>query len=108
MEIINVKINGKDYPSYIDGHGVQRFVSNPIVEAFLDSVQELLVQHGWKWIDDHGLYTLHSLSMDYQLGRKGITLEHMIDYFTMIGYSVSGFCDLSYFKDIEIENPLWD
>lgn len=104
---ITVKINGKEYQTYLDKHGTQRFVENRIVSRFIDSNVALYSKMGWKWMEDNNVYTLNDLSMEYH-GKGEFSLDEMIEFHTMIGYSVGGFAELSYFEDVEIENPLWD
>lgn len=107
MAIIMVKLNGKDYPTQIDKHGVQRFVENPIVSNLVHKnigAHDKLSRAEYERI---GVYGLNEIALDYYTGASGITLEHLLDFYTQTGYSVSGMLDLSYFEDVEVDNPLW-
>lgn len=105
MEIIEVKLNGKPYQTHIDEHGVQRFVANKALSNIVHGLVGLYGRIGYREFEALGLYGLNELSLDYHRGL--IPQQDMIDLYTQMGYSVSGFCDLSYFQDLEIENPLW-
>lgn len=101
-EIIPVKLNGKEYPSYIDDHGVQRFVPNPIVKRMIDKTMKSSGQL------KNGVYNLNDVAMDYYSDPDWASTEDMLDFYTQINYSVSGMVDLSYFEDVVVENPLWE
>lgn len=104
MEYIEVKVNGKPYQTYIDEHKVQRFVPNRAVERFVDSANEITC--GFRELAEGlNLYDLNRLKRDVFKGE--ISLQEMIDIYTMIGYSVSGFADVFWDYDVEIENPRW-
>lgn len=107
--VIMVKVNGIEYPTMMYG-AVQRFVPNEAVYAFVNSNIDSPTR---------GEYTLNELALDVL--EKRVSLEDYIAFYTMIGYSVSGFvnalesiiglnCHLfpgdveDYFK---VENPLW-
>ena len=89
-ETIIIKINGREFKTYLDARGVQRFRRNSLIE----------------YIVDNGGYLLNDLSIKYQNGQ--FTDDEFLDFYTSFGYSVGGFCDLSLFSHYTIENPLWD
>jgi hypothetical protein len=70
---------------------VQRFVANPVLCALWES----------------GALDLNRLEIAFQTGRSGLTLRQYAEIMMGLGYSVSGFRDLSTFESMEIENPLW-
>lgn len=108
MEIIMVKLNGREFPTHIDEHGVQRFVGNQIIYNYVHRNIGLWekLKHGE--FERLGGYGLNEVSIDYRVGMTGITLDEMLDFFTGMRYSVSGMIDLSHFEAVEVENPLWD
>ena len=107
---IPVKVNGREYMTVIDEHGVQRFVANPIVAAFVHASGDAYN----KWQQENPVATRDwskapfSLNdIDYRPG-KTYTLDELIEFSTLHGYSVSGMCDLSFMEDVTVENPLWE
>jgi len=88
-----VRFGGKEYLTYITQDGVQRFIKNP--DHFL--LKTVTKQYGGNDLND--------MAVRYQRNEFS-----QIDYAEMNmanGYSVSGFCDLSSFHDIQIESPNW-
>lgn len=103
-DIIMVKLNGKDYPTHrVDG--VQRFVENPVVSRMVDKMGEAYDRLGTQF-SKHRLYGLNEIMSEFHMGRY--TVEDMLDFYTQIGYSVSGMLGLSCFEDVTVENPLWE
>jgi len=104
-----VTINGVEHDTVIDEHGTQRFVSNPIVEAFVEATQI-----GYdRWLDANPIgkrvwttapFTLNDIS--YVPGEP-YTLNQLIEFSALHGYSVGGMCDLSFMDGVEVLNPLW-
>ena len=106
---IPVVVNGREYDTVISG-GVQRFVGNPIVAAFVSGTTEaynvwLRVNplNGRNWAE--APFTLNNIS--YEVGNP-YTLDQLIEFSTLHGYSVSGMCDLSFMDDVFVENPVWE
>jgi hypothetical protein len=85
---LEVRINGKPYRTVIDDQGLQRFPVNKLYRHLVDTKQ----------ID------LQRLAIDYESGR--FSKDELMEFYIGIGYSVPGFSEI--FKDVEIENPLWD
>lgn len=104
-ENIVVKLNGKEYQTELV-NGVQRFVPNPVIEKLVDKDIEIYNKLGYKKYEEMGLYGLNEIAMDFHRGE--FTVEDMLAFYTQIGYSVSGMLDLSFFEELEVENPLWD
>lgn len=113
-QTIIVKVNGKEYPTQLYD-GVQRFVPNAIVEHIVDQAYEAFVKKENTLDID-----LNSIKIKVLNGE--LPIKDYIEYLTMFGYSVSGFCDAVY-STIElnshifpgetedwftIENPLWE
>jgi hypothetical protein len=71
-------------PVVWDGHGVVRFQANPIVDFMLDALSERGIS----------LNELARMS-----AAKGWTNNDWEQLSQLIGYSVSGFADLSYVRD---------
>lgn len=88
-EVIVVKIGGKPFETIIDNDGVQRFKVNKLFDRLYKS----------------GRIDLNQLAIDYQRGL--FTQEEYLHFYLGLGYSVSGFSELSFFEDLEIDNPLW-
>ena len=86
---IMITIGGKPIETTIDQHGTQRLPNNPVYSALFDS----------------GALDLNRLAVAYHQDK--ISLEHYLDYYLNIGYSVCGFAELSSFEHLEIVNPLW-
>ena len=90
-EII-VKVGGLTYVTIIDAKGVQRFKENKLISHLIDTIcpsdiMNLLPHAFW--------------------GEK-FSQREFAEFYMSIGYSVSGFGELSFFEDMDIENPLWE
>lgn len=90
MNRIIVKVGGIECPTVIDEHGTQRFIKNKLLCHLVNS----------------GQVNLNRLHIDY-LHDKFSKREYA-EFFMSVGFSVSGFADIEVFRDIEIENPLWE
>lgn len=90
-DIIKVKVGGVGYDTIIDSDGVQRFKVNTTVRYLLDA---------------NGKIDMNALRLAYNAG--AFNKRDYAEFHMMIGYSVSGFCELSPFMDWEVYNPLWD
>ena len=87
-----MRVGGVTYPTVITDDGVQRFVEDPLLARCFEC----------------GALDLNKLGIAYQLGTSGLTQREYAELNMKLGYSVGGFCDLSSFQDLEIENPLWN
>jgi hypothetical protein len=87
-DVIMVKVGGVPYETVMIA-GVQRFKVNEVVRHLCDTKQ----------ID------LNKLAIEYD--DKKFSQRAYAEFNMALGYSVCGFADLSAFKDMEIENPLW-
>lgn len=83
-----VKVGGKKYETCITDDNVQRFKENRIVSALLDSSD----------------LDLNKIAIMYQRGM--FSQREFAEFNMMLGYSICGFSDLSFFEDMEIENPI--
>lgn len=102
-----VRVGDKWYDTEIDPVGTQRFVKQPIVNAFVDHGAKMFEKY-WmtKRIENHpAVYGLNELASDWAHGRW--SKQDHIEFYTMFGYSVSSFSGLSFLANVEIENPLW-
>lgn len=88
-DVVTVKVGGKEYETIFDENGVQRFRSNTVID-FLFETRRL---------------DLNQLEMDYRNGK--FDKRDYAEVKMALGYSVSGFADLSAFQDWDIENPVW-
>lgn len=81
-----------ELPSYIDPHGTRRYVSNLVVEEAFDA----------------GLIDLNAIAVMCQ--RLGIPIKDRVIFWSMLGYSVDGMCDLANILDmdnIKVVTPEW-
>ncbi len=94
-DVIKVKVDGVEYDTIIDKDNVQRFRQNEVVRFIVGT--------------GAGQISLNQLAIDYQRGANPPFSERAFAEFNMmLGYSVCGFADLSFFENMEIENPLWE
>jgi len=111
-EPIMVKVNGKEYATQLY-NGVQRFVPNRVVEYMMDNeAKEFELNRG----PGRSGNDLNTIAIKVLEGV--IPLEDYIEFQTMHGYSVAGFCDsIDSFIDnfageaedlFTVENPLWE
>lgn len=84
----DVTVGGKKYETEWDGE-VQRFKANGVL----------------KYLVERGALDLNHLALAYH--QKKFSQRDYAEFNMMLGYSISGFCDLSSFDDMEIINPLW-
>jgi hypothetical protein len=105
---ITIRVNGKPVETVIDEQGVQRFRQNSVLDYLFQEHMKLFDSSNpqdRERAEGYGL-DLNKLAVDYHKGK--FTKDDYGEIMMMLGYSVSGFCDLSAFQDWEIENPLWD
>lgn len=92
-EKIIVTIAGKEYRTYLDHHGTQRFYGSPVMQTLIGS------------LTTKSEVIMNSLLMDYQLGN--FSSEDWLDFMTSAhDYSVSSLMSLDEFSYLPIENPL--
>lgn len=89
-DVIVVRVGGVEYETVIDQNGTQRFRANGLIRCLRDA----------------GYTNLNTLAMAY--GEKRFTQREYAEFNMALGYSVSGFAELSSFQDMLIENPLWN
>lgn len=102
-----VKVGERWYDTVIDDQGVQRFVSNGPVNALVEHSGKMFEEFWMKQrIPNHPcVFGLNELAVELQRGKW--TVEEHIHFYTMFGYSVSGFSTLSFVQQVPIINPLW-
>jgi len=90
--VVKVKIGGKEYDTVIDKSrkAIQVFRTNALIRHLLDS----------------GQITMDRLNADYAEGK--FSQKEYLHFYMGLGYSVCGISELSFFENLEIENPLWD
>jgi len=96
---IIIKVGGIEYETVIDDAGTQRFVKNP--DHWLVKQIPMIYDTYLK----RDIQDMNTMARRYHQGEFS-----QRDYAEMnmaIGYSVSGFCELSSFHDMIVENPLW-
>lgn len=105
--IIPVRVGSRTFDTVIT-NGVQRFVSNTVIRSFVDASGEAFNE----WLrsgrnnGEPEPYSLNTVDVEYHQGKHSV--DDLLTLYTSIGYSVSGFMDLSLFDDLEIRNPLWE
>lgn len=102
---IPVIVGDRTFTTIIDANGVQRFKVNTAINAFVNASTVAFNRHN-STRRGPAPYTLNNLAIEYHEGKH--TLDDMLTFYTSIGYSVSGFCDLSYFQNLDIRNPAWE
>lgn len=110
-EIIMVRVGERSFKTALDNNGVQRFMPHDecpaeLVEKMRDWDEYLSSKDSRYETIPAGIYTPNDLAIDFYNGVY--TVDEMLSYETYSGYSVSGLADLSYFDDMEIDNPLWN
>lgn len=101
-DFITVRVGGVEYQTTISAHGTQRFVEdpdNPLLKRLRRSTTGGYNPQG-------DVEDLNAMALLYQRG--GISQREYAEMNIANGYSVSGFCDLGSFDDMDIDNPLWD
>jgi hypothetical protein len=88
-DVVVVRVGGKDYETIFDENGVQRFRKNGVL-THLVKIRSI---------------ELNQIALMF--GRGSFSQRDFAEFNMALGYSVSGFADLSHFKDMEIENPVW-
>jgi hypothetical protein len=97
-ETIIVKIGGREFKTYLDGHGTQRFRKNHLISQMVDRN----TQPGSRG----NKIDLNQVAMEYYAGTY--SLEDYLDFYAATGYSVSGLLGFTEFGHLDVENPLWD
>ena len=105
-ETIYITVNGKEYSTYIDAHGTQRFPDNPS-DPYVSKLCTLPGPNGMIINPEGSLADLNALSMMYIRG--DIPAEYYMHANMAIGYSVCGFMEVmtSVGIRIEVKNPIW-
>lgn len=81
-----------ELPSYIDGYGVRRYVRNAVIDTAFDEQ----------------LIDLNTISIMCQ--RHNLPIKDRVIFWSMLGYSVDGMCDLSsvlHMDELKVETPEW-
>lgn len=88
------EIAGKRYPLELDpGSGRHRFRGNPIVRNFVDAASE-----GRK-------FNLNDVAMKHEMGEY--TTKDLLEFYMLIGYSIGGLAELSYFEGYQMDTCEW-
>ena len=96
---ITVKVGDRTFDTIIDNEGVQRFIANGVVRLIVDKMEK---DYGWSGEP----FNLNTLAQLYYHDK--FTQDDYLTFYTMMGYSVCGLAELSFFQDLEIENPVWE
>lgn len=91
---IPVKVGGREFQTFIDEQGVQRFCSNSVITHLMSSNAR------------DGILSLNNLSLEYDSGK--FSSDDWLDFMTSFGYSVTGLLDWEEFTHLPVENPLWE
>jgi hypothetical protein len=99
-DIITIKVEGVEYETYIDPNGTQRFHENP-GHPILQLVPIITVP------SPYGPYETRDLNaLRLKYANKEFSQREYAEANMALGYSLSGFGELSCFFDMRIENPL--
>jgi len=103
-DVIRVQVGTRTFETIIDDYGVQRFRENGVLRVVCD-----------RWYRDWDDYTSHDCPEPMGLNmlarmyyQEMFSQDDYLTFCTMLGYSVCGLAELSFFQDLEITNPLWD
>ena len=122
-----VTIDGRPYETVMDKHGVQRFRETPGLDDLLwtdtgisrgkdgprharpvsPEVRELAkTNSAVRWLVDNQPVDLNEMAWAFHANNAFSLLDYA-EFNMHIGYSVSGWADLSTFQHMEIDNPMW-
>jgi len=93
-----VTVGGVEYPTIIT-NGVQRFIENRDFPLLKRTPLTYDRATGMNVLD------LNGLAVRYHCGE--FSQREYAEANMALGYSVSGFCDLSSFQDMDVINPVW-
>lgn len=88
---IMIKIGNRNVETYIDPHGTQRITPVNKLYAYLYETKKL---------------DLNMLAVAVDTGQ--FSFKEYFEMYLSIGYSVSGFSELSRFQKYQIKNPVWE
>jgi len=88
---IMIKIGNRKIETYIDPHGTQRIT--PVNKLY-------------NYLYECGKLDLNRLAVAVDTGQ--FKFKDYFELYLSIGYSVSGFSELSRFQKYQIKNPLWE
>jgi len=108
-DIVPIRVGTRVVDTVFDEYSTQRFRVNPILKAWVDGTTSAMnrynSRHALNDRHDDEVFNLNDMCKLYHEGK--FTLDEWLDFYLQIGYSVAGFCDLSFFDDLEIVNPVW-
>lgn len=100
-QIIPVMVGDQPYETVII-NGVQRFIedkNNPLYRRLQRDTVGVVNPAG-------DIVDLNDMAIRYHRGE--FSQREYAEFNMALGYSVGGFCDLSSFEDMDIDNPLWE
>lgn len=113
FQIYPVKIRNKTYETYVDEHGNQRFVGNPIIEVMVRNMQNHWRAYMVADVDKNGHYDADKAEVPYSLDRIAqqyrdgeFTLDQYLGFYASFGFSLSMLKHLPEFETLYIDNPL--
>lgn len=89
---IKVKVGGVEYDTVVDPQGVQRFIADPVIRTLVNAEVIDLNEVARLYVGDNK--------------DPGFTQREYAEFNMKLGYSLGGFAELSWFFDMEIENPI--
>lgn len=111
FQIFVVKINGRSYDTFIDNYGTQRFVGNRVVERLMKETQKRFIANliapdeydeNEKLIEKEAIFSISDLGELYNQGE--FTFEEYLDFYALLGYSLTSLKMLPEFDKHAIEN----
>ena len=122
---ITVLVDGREYETIIHENGTQRFpqvpglheilctdtgisrrpvrTPNPVPPNVIDLAK---TNEAVAWVVKNNPCDLNEMEVAYQ--RRAFPQLDYAEFKMAIGYSVSGWCELSAFLDMSVINPLWE
>lgn len=92
-ETFFVLVGGARFRALTDKLGTERFIGSTVVD--------------WIVASDDQLLNRLALAYASNLRDHAFVQRDYVVFYTMLGYSLSGFCDLSEFKYLEVATPKW-
>lgn len=88
---IMIRIGAKPVLTYIDERGIQRILPNRIIRDVAETNRSL---------DLNMIAALHA--------QGNYSLQEYLEYDLLTNWSVCGFCELSRYQFLDVDNPVWD
>ena len=109
---IMVKVGGQEYETIIDEYGVQRFIANGVMKVlqqnFFDEWDKYCKTGLQMFIGNEHLEPMGYNKLAVMYIQGAFSQRDYLEFYMSTGSSVSLIAEMSFFEDLEIENPLWE